>query len=130
MLYCRPCLQRPCARLCATLYATSRVDGGPQYLLLLFWGSRPEKFGNPCYTPRHGFFLNSKVNLQRLATYAPTILVNDRRFQFNFIVPHSREFVVSTFSMLLPQKEMTFHVHMSKKILQNIISIHIQKKLH
>ncbi len=35
------------ARLCTTLYATSRLEGGPKSLAPLFWESQAEKFGNP-----------------------------------------------------------------------------------
>ncbi len=37
-----------CAWPCVTLCATSKVNGGPQFLVSLFWGSQAEKFGNHC----------------------------------------------------------------------------------
>ncbi len=51
VLYWCLCLHRSntaCSQLCTMLYATFRVDGGTQSWASLFWGSRGEKFGNPC----------------------------------------------------------------------------------
>ncbi len=63
------------ARLCTLLYATAGIDGSPQSLALLFWGSWAEKFGSPWPT---ACFFTEKLSFHGQFSLKP---------HFNFYTP-------------------------------------------
>ncbi len=50
-----------CAQLCTALYATSRVDGGPQSLAPLFWGYEQQPYIQLC----DNAFVNDYFSIHR-----------------------------------------------------------------
>ncbi len=112
---------------CLMLCATSKVNWGPQSLVLLFWGSQAEKFGNHCFSWL--CLLSSSGEAQWLELINPS---QDKFEPFWFEVTYLKRFFWFYSSCgkknILHIKTKTEHLQMLCNKLMSCIGIALEKQ--